>query len=150
MSSVAVADARIRGQLLLMQSVVASLPDASILSFVTQGLADLPGVVRADLQAGERDEDSPSMRFQLDAGTQNFGEIVLTLKDFGAFSAYVDHVRNFAFMVALILEERRQRRIAERHQAELEQAVKLRTAELAESAIRRDVTSTSPASCCWP
>ena len=35
-------DARVLGQLLLMQSVLASLPDGLVMPFVVQGLSDIP------------------------------------------------------------------------------------------------------------
>ena len=125
------ADARVLGQLLLMQSVVASLPDTAILPFVMQGLGDVPGVSLVSFQASIANGDDSSLRFRLTAGSSDFGELAFSVADSEAIAPYIDHIRNFSFMLALIMEERQQRRVIEGHQSLLEHQVAERTTELA-------------------
>jgi PAS domain S-box-containing protein len=128
----ALPDARVLGQLLLMQSVVTSLPDDSILPFVTQGLADIPGVMRVQFRAqSSADDEDATLRFRLACCAHELGELVFSVSDATAFAPYADHLRNFAFMLAVILEERRQRRIIDAQYQHLELRVAERTAELA-------------------
>ena len=47
-----------------------------------------------------------------------------------AFEPYIDHIRNFLFMLAIILDERRQRRILESREHELEYQIEIRNADL--------------------
>ncbi len=130
------------GRLLLMQNVLCNLPDErSIFSFVCRGLADLPGVAGASHDpAVEEAADAALQRFSLQVGASRWGELVVRVSDPVAFDPYKPYLNNFAFMVAVILEERRQRRLNEEHQAFLEQRVQERTSQmLAEIAERRMV-----------
>ena len=99
-----VPDARVLGQLLLMQSVVASLPDTAILPFVVQGLGDVPGVSLVAFQASVANGKDSSLRFRLTAGSSDFGELAFSVTDSEAFAPYIDHIRNFSFTVALIMD----------------------------------------------
>jgi diguanylate cyclase (GGDEF)-like protein/PAS domain S-box-containing protein len=128
----ALPDVRVLGQLLLMQSVVTSLPDDSILPFVAQGLADVPGVMRVQFLAqSSADDGDATLRFRLACSAHEHGELVFSVSDATAFAPYADHLRNFAFMLAVILEERQQRRTIDAQYQHLEQRVARRTAELA-------------------
>jgi diguanylate cyclase (GGDEF)-like protein/PAS domain S-box-containing protein len=128
----ALPDVRVLGQLLLMQSVVTSLPDDSILPFVTQGLTDIPGVMRVQFRAqSSADDEDATQHFRLACCAHELGELVFTVSDSTAFAPYADHLRNFAFMLAVILEERRQRRIIDAQYQHLELRVAERTGELA-------------------
>ncbi len=125
-------DVRVLGQLLLMQSVVTSLPDDSILPFVTQGLVDVPGVTRVQFMAQpSADGEDAALRFRLACSAREHGELLFTVSNATAFAPYADHLRNFAFMLAVILEERQQRRTIDAQYQHLEQRVARRTAELA-------------------
>ncbi len=127
--------APVLGQLLLMQSVLDSLPDEpAIFSFVCRGLSDLPGVREVEwCTEFAKTVDETSARFQLLVGSAHKGELILRLADRAAFTRYEPYVRNFCFMVALILKEREQRRLNQAHQAELEERVEERTEELVRS-----------------
>jgi PAS domain S-box-containing protein len=125
-------NASVLGQLLIMQSVLSSLPDeTSIFSFVCRGLVDLPGVQAAGWATAAPPDESPNgVHLPLRVGGAYHGELLLTLSDRMAFEPYRQYLQNFAFIVAVILEERRQRRLNEEHQAELEQRVLERTRQL--------------------
>lgn len=122
------ADARVLGQLLLTQSVVTSLPDGAIIPFVLAGLADVPGVSKVELH--EFSTDKPPFGFPLVARSVNYGTLEFSVANAADFTPYLDHIRNFAFMLAVILDERRQRQVIERHGQQLERQVMQRTFEL--------------------
>ena len=120
------------GKLLLMQSMLESLPDeAAIRSFIARGLSDLPGVAAARIceASGEMTEPD-NYCFRLNLGNECKGELRLTCNDPAAFKPYEVYLRNFCFMVAVILEERQQRHRRESQQATLEKLVQERTREL--------------------
>lgn len=125
-------DARHLGQLLLMQSVLDSLPDEkSIRSFISRGLSEMPGVAEAEIRdVSEKPHTLGALRFPLQVGGTLRGELLVTCSDPTAFRPYEDYIRNFCFMVAVILEERRHRQILESRQVELEKRVQERTLEL--------------------
>lgn len=125
-------DAKHLGQLLLMQSVLDSLPDEqSIRSFVARGLSEMPGVAEARIRdtCGEPPARG-GLCFPLQVGEVRRGELLIICNDLAAFRPYEDYIRNFCFMVAVILEERQHRQILEFRQVELEQRVQERTLEL--------------------
>jgi PAS domain S-box-containing protein len=151
-------DARVLGQLLLMQSVMINLPDEeAILAFACRGLADIPGVWSvthdpASREAGwlstpGQDGGRHSSRiFPLRAGQSGHGALALAVSDGELLEPYVAYLNNFCFMLAVILEERGQRRLIETHKAWLEERMEERSAELrfqverieaAESVIRK-------------
>ena len=131
-------DARVLGQLLLMQSFIVSLPDHAIESFVTQGLSDVPGVESIVFYSGEHTEKAPIRSFKVAAGSNSYGELAFRILDERAFAPYVEHVENFSFMLAVILGERRQRQNVEFQRDELEQLAAERTQQLSdEIAVRR-------------
>lgn len=148
-------DARVLGQLLLMQSVMTNLPDEeAILAFVCRGLKDIPGVVAAAHEPSSRetpwrscvrqDDGEPSLRlFPLRAGQSEHGALTLTVKSEELLEPYVAYLNNFCFMLAVILEERRQRRLIESHKAWLEERVEERTAELKAQSTKREAAETS-------
>jgi len=51
-------DVRILGQLMLMQSIVASLPDDAVIPFVTKGLSDIPGVSDVEFYSEASSEEN--------------------------------------------------------------------------------------------
>ncbi len=57
-------DTRVLGQLLLMQSVIASLPDAAIVPFAIQGLSDVPGVKTVAFNATDEGDQDNAHRYQ--------------------------------------------------------------------------------------
>ncbi len=125
-------DARILGQLLLMQSMVASLPEQAIESFVTQGLSDIPGVKSVGLDARMVCEGSGIQRFRVGMGVNSYGELTFSVRDPELFAPYVAYIENFAFMLAVIMDERKQRQIIERQRTELERQVAERTRQLSD------------------
>ena len=58
-------DTRVLGQLLLMQSVLASLPDAAVIPFVIQGLSDIPGVEKIEFSPVAKGEQDGVHRYTL-------------------------------------------------------------------------------------
>jgi diguanylate cyclase (GGDEF)-like protein/PAS domain S-box-containing protein len=132
MSVNASVDAGVLAQFLLVQSVVASLPDATVVPFVVQGLSDIPGVKSVRFSSMVKGGQEKALRYPLVSGPSRFGELILDVQEPEVFAPYADHIRNFVFMVGLILEERRQKRVIESHKHYLEQQVAERTNELAQ------------------
>ena len=136
--------APVLGRLLVMQSVVGSLPDEeSIFSFVCRGLLDLPGVAEASYVKSPGETTGASLRrFPIRTGNCNLGELLVNVSDPAAFAPYESYLENFSVMVAVILTERHHRQLNELHQTELEERVQHRTADLARAnaALRVEVT----------
>lgn len=133
--------ADVLARLLLIQSMAGQLPDeAAILGFVCRGIEHVPGVSRA-WHSGAPDDAAglaPDPRhFPIHLGTMSHGEIVVHLADQARFDAYAPHITNLAFMLAVMLEERRQRRLGESHERELERRVEARTLQLTEEVRER-------------
>ncbi len=123
---------QILSQLLLMQNVMASLPDEkAITDFACRGLEDVPGLssVRySDIR--EYPDDQHNMAIPLSANGAFRGHLILTVSDPAAFALYRDYVFNFCSMLAHILTERSILRQNEEYQAKLEEMVQERTGEL--------------------
>ncbi|WP_291992797.1 PAS domain S-box protein [Candidatus Accumulibacter sp. ACC003] len=126
-------DGRVLGQLMLMQGVAASLPDQAIRSFVTAGLGDIPGVGKVEFRARVGAAESSTRNFVVATDSTSFGELVFSVSDARVFALYADHIENFAFILALTMDERQQRRKIERYGRDLEQQVAERTRQLSES-----------------
>ena len=123
------------GQLLLMQSIVIGLPDEKeIFSFICHGLLDIPGVAAVYYSdAKKQSENEPStIRLPLQIGETCRGALYFAVTNADLFDPYLDYLKNFCFMLTVILEERRQRRQNERFQAQLEERVLERTTQLEE------------------
>jgi len=132
--------AQVLGQLMLMQSVMGSLPDQeSIYAFVCRGLLDVPGVAEARIQEHTgKDADADVIRFPVPlCGREKQQELLLKVTDRVAFRPYKDYLQNFCYMVGVILEERDQRRQNSQHRIELELRVEERTAALHQEIIER-------------
>jgi PAS domain S-box-containing protein len=127
--------AKTLGQLLLMQSILAGLPDEkSIFSFACRGLRDIPGVTSVYYTPDpiETETIPGIVRLPLAVGTTCLGELVFELSDPAAFAPYHDYLNNFSFMMAVILEERNQRSQNQSYQSRLENMVEDRTFRLRE------------------
>jgi PAS domain S-box-containing protein len=126
--------ADILARLLLVQSTAGHLPDeTSIIEFACRGLEMVPGVQMARNVDRADDGDTPSdavERLPLRFGNSVFGEVWLTLGSRAAYAPYAPHVQNLLFVIGLMLEERRQRRLADAYQHDLEQRVAERTQQL--------------------
>ncbi len=98
-----------------MQNVLCNLPnEKSIFSFVCRALTDIPGVAGANYPVVPKEiPDASLVRFPLHAGHSNLGEILIKVADPLAFAPYESYLKNFCYMVAVILEERYQRRLNE-------------------------------------
>ncbi len=119
-------EAKTLGQLLLMQSIVMNLPDwQSISSFVCKGLTDIPGVVEVHISAKKTARTVElSNPVYIPIQLEHFyGELKIQLQQPDAFAPYLDYVHNFAFMLGIILEERKQRAQNEAYQKQLEDAL---------------------------
>lgn len=129
-------DAKVLGQLLVMQSVVINLPNRNtIFSFVCKGLKDIPGVERVvyrEFPEKQKDVAPADVCFPVGLSNSFYGEICLCVSNYERFKPYEDYIKNFAFMLAIILEERAQRKLNEEHQLQLEQRIQERTFELKE------------------
>ncbi len=128
--------ADILARLLFIQSTAGHLPTATgVMEFVCRGLAQLPGVAHAWLSEAHGDlaGSEPGLeRFPVRLDAHHYGEMVLQVSDPVQFLPYSPHVTNLAFMVAVLLEERRRRALEAVHQGELEQRVEERTRQLSQ------------------
>jgi PAS domain S-box-containing protein len=131
-------EARILGQLLLMQSVLVNIPDETIPSFVCRGLGDLPGVSAVHYsntsQGGARDSE---VVVPLTLKGTRRGEVRFTVADPESFAPYTEYIENFCFMLAVILEERGQRKLINSYANELESRVAERTRLLSQEVAER-------------
>ncbi len=125
----------ILGQLLVMQSLVIGLPDEkSIFSFVCRGLLDIPGVSKVRYaHTTKKQAEGLTVRFPLLIGEICHGELLFSIKDQEVFAPYEDYLKNFCYMLAVILGERSQRLQNANLQSDLETRVKQRTIELHKS-----------------
>lgn len=130
-------NAVIIGQLSLMQSVVVTLPDEkSIFSFVCRGLADFPGVTAVQFTdvfqriTAPQTTKGTTTSFPILANQVSHGSLLFTLSDPQAFSPYEEYLNNFCVMLAVILDERNERRQNELAKIELENQVQERTRDL--------------------
>jgi len=123
-------DAGVLGRLLLMQSVIASLPEASILPFVVQGLSEIAIFGAVEYRREPRKGAASPWRFTLTSNTGQYGELVFQPPDEAVFAPYKAHIGNFLFMLVLILDERGHRAIVANYQEQLEAQVAERTREL--------------------
>lgn len=135
------AKAEYLAKILLIQNLVGQLPDeGSIFGFTCRGLMDLPGIAQADFVTEEGRTPNRAaaphvgtpQRFPVILGGAKYGDLELIINDREAFQPYESFVSNVCFMISLVLEERWQRRIIQRHQEELEEKVKERTLQLSE------------------
>ena len=111
--------ASVLGRLLLLPSALGELPDEpAIFALVGRALTELPGVAAAcfTAQAG----GAAQVRLPLDTGHSHRGELYLTLSDPAAFAPYEPYLRNFCFVLAVLLEERSLHRHDERPVAKRE------------------------------
>lgn len=129
------------GQIALIEGMVAHLPDKEkVLSFVCQGLREVPGVHNADycVYRGKIDRQYLSIEQEED-GLYSFlikrkehlhGRLLFRLSDKDAFSPYIPFIDNLCNMLGVVFEERRQRRLNDSIMAELESRVVERTRDL--------------------
>jgi PAS domain S-box-containing protein len=122
------------GQFLLMQSHIINLPDKkSIFSFVCKGLLDIPGVNAVQFYENslpKQDQAPLTVCYQVTLGKSNFGDLIVTYSDKVLYKPYEVYLKNFIFIIGVILEERLLRQLNEQHQSELEQKILERTQEL--------------------
>lgn len=119
-------------QLLLMQSVVIALPnEKSIFDFVIHGLKDIPGTQSVYYGDTPPLDSHHLMRtFPIVSHYENWGNLIFHLSDPNIFSPYEDYIKNFTFMLAVIFEERYQRRANQIHKIQLRNRIKERTKQL--------------------
>jgi PAS domain-containing protein len=130
-------------RLMLLQGMLGQLPDQrAVCDFVRRGLEDVPGV------RGVRYLDSEAMRadvsttedrqFLIEYSGRSYGAMVVSLAEHALFEPYEAYIRNLCFMVAAVLEERRQRAVSAAHRNDLELQVKARTQQLLEEIAIRE------------
>ncbi|MCB0211010.1 MAG: PAS domain S-box protein [Anaerolineae bacterium] len=132
--------AEILGQIALIQGMVAYLPDKeNILRFVCRGLVDVPGVDKIDYYINQNGTDQERhvqatsallRKIIIKLEGYEHGELWFYLSDNDAFSPYIPFIENLGNMLAVILEERRQRQLNKLILENLEKRVYERTKEL--------------------
>ncbi len=126
---------QVLGQLLLMQTIICSLPDeTSLFSFICRGLADFPGVEQVRYSRNKEEGLAASVtRFPIQTNDANYGELLITVSEPVAFTPYIEYLKNFCFMVAIILDERIKKNKYEELCTKLDQLVRERTTSLTKS-----------------
>jgi PAS domain S-box-containing protein len=123
-------------KILLIQNIIGQLPDEqAMFSFLCRGVMDLPGVSSARFLGEGAETGVPvpeELRMPVSIGGRKHGELLIQASDYVAFSPYQAFVSNLCFTLSLILEERRQRKVIQQHQDELEERVNERTRQLSE------------------
>lgn len=131
------------GNLLLMQNMIVGLPDTvSIFNFVIRGLSFLPGVI--SITHSEPDEpiratEGNVLEYRIVMGNSDYGKLRIETADPETLAAYDPYLKNFAFMISVILEERRQRAENEESRRSLEKRVQERTAQLQEALASKEI-----------
>ncbi len=135
------------GQIALMQGVVAQLPDqVSVLSFVAKGLSDIPGVKRVEYVlfnnegttvAVEDELEDERHIFPIEYKQSKYSSLIFHLSDRSKFDHYAPYIGNFTNVLAVLFEERRQRKSNEALLENLEELVDERTKELKEEIAER-------------
>ena len=128
------------GQIALIQSMVMNLPDKeNMLRFVCRGLLEVPGVNNVEYRIDNEGliERRPSTKnqeslqgFMIKSEGYDHGELLVDVSDEVSFSPYIPFIKNLVNMLAVIFEERRQKRLNKALLTELEQRVYERTKEL--------------------
>lgn len=128
------------GQIALIQGMVAHLPDKeNVMRFVCQGLKDIPGVdtidyviyrdcIGADQSSVQKSEFLHKIEIKLE-GCQH-GELIFHILDADLFDPYIPFIENLGNMLAVLFEERRQRRLNKLILENLEKRVYERTKAL--------------------
>ena len=132
--------ARTLSQLLVMQSIVGSLPEEkSIFDFMCKGLRDIPGVDDVQLLKGSLPTANEYNRIlPIGTGENPKHSLAFHLSSPETFNPYEDYLKNFCFMISVILEERRLRTLNDQHQKNLEKLIIERTDKLEkESTVRQ-------------
>ena len=124
--------AQVLSQLLLMQSVIARLPDQrAVFNLVCRGLEDVPGISSVRFSdAPDCLPDKDVLVLPISEGKAFRGNLILSISDAAAFEPYRDHIVNFSTMLSHLLAERFIRNENEEYQARLEEMVMERTREL--------------------
>lgn len=104
------------GQINLMQSVVIQLPDEDTqLSFVCRGFKDIEGVEGVSYQKTKRDASaSPDSDIQIFPIVMDNGRemnLLFHISDHDGFAPYTPYIRNFCKMLAVIFNQKEQKKI---------------------------------------
>ncbi len=138
--------AKVIGQIAMMQGVVAQLPDeVSVLGFVAKGLSDIPGVKKVEYVLFNNEETSvleyetEELRhiFPIEYKQSKYSSLIFHLSDRSKFDLYAPYIGNFTNVLAVLFEERRQRKSNEALLENLEELVDERTKELKQEIAER-------------
>jgi signal transduction histidine kinase len=105
--------AQVLGQLMLMQSIIYTLPDEqSIFHFVCHGLRDVPGVSEVSCPDSNNEcWGEPFFRCAISTSSSvERKDLSIYVSEPDLFAPYESYIRNFCFMLEVILDERSQRR----------------------------------------
>ncbi len=138
--------AKVIGQIAMMQGVVAQLPDeVSVLGFVAKGLSDIPGVKKVEYVLFNNEEtpvleyETEELRhiFPIEYKQSKYSSLIFHLSDRSKFDLYAPYIGNFTNVLAVLFEERRQRKSNEALLENLEELVDERTKELKQEIAER-------------
>lgn len=127
-------DSKVLSQILLIQNMLRGLKDEkTIFGFSARGLEEMPGTETVSYQT-ERFSHKPVNKknifnFPIYINETHFGEFIFEISDETALSPYIPYIRNLCYMIAVIIEERRQQAIIKKHKENLEKLVQERTRE---------------------
>jgi len=126
-------ETRILSQILLVESVVAQMPNPEgMLQFAVRGLEGIPGVARVWFQEGPPLPDpSRCHGFEIRRDGKTHAVLCFEVTDEALFSPYAPYLNNLACMLGIVLDDHVQRQENERYRTALESLVEARTQALA-------------------
>ena len=131
------AQPQILSNILLIQNILPSLPDAdAMLSFTCRGLESVPGIAAVryflaeDNLSPPRPGDGRELVFPVNIGNTTHATVHCAIADEAEFEPYHAYVNNICFMIAARIEEQRHRQLDAEYKKKLEKVVEARTADL--------------------
>jgi two-component system sensor histidine kinase/response regulator len=114
-------------QILLIESMVIHLPDKeAVFSFICQGLSEIPGVKSVSykpIQSDAEEENAQLTLIPLKIDGAQYGALQFELTNAESFDIYAPYLENLCHMVAVVLDQRRQRNVVKERTVELAEAL---------------------------
>lgn len=119
-------------KILLIQNMLGQFSkEKQLIEFVNKGLLELPGIESSIylpfIENNEIHKYLFDESFNVSRKGKVFGKFLIKFLDIDEIKPYLPYIQNLCFMIAVILEEKNQRKINIRYQKELENMVRERT-----------------------
>ena len=87
--------------------MAAMIPPNKLSDFVCEALLEFPGVLKASWETGQFTHNQGDILLRLRYAESDFGTLKLVTSDESKLNSYLQYLRNFAVMMALVLETKR-------------------------------------------